>query len=140
MKKVLVICHVEPYFKCIPHDLPGKIANYARLFDDVIVIESASEFDPNRGIFDELYHFNSETWLWGFEPDKDSVLGIDYIETKNSAHYYAVIEDWMKSLPKRDHKYYLVGGAIGECLQDISEIFSHLGINHITVDSLTYGE
>lgn len=142
MSKVLVVVHLEPDFKP-SFELVSKVANYSKLFNNKIMVESASELSGTEPFYelDNIYQHRTETWIWGW-PDtddsmEDNTLNQDYIWCKNSLHDGAYIYDWMKELNRYDN-YYLVGGGRNECLQDVYEIFLHLDLNVRVVENLTY--
>lgn len=144
--KILVVVHVEPDFLfSAPNleDLAKKIVKYSRKFDHVINITSAEVLTGTKPFPIIAEHFSdNREWIWGFdaeyyekEEDFTGVKGINYIET--SGHEYSEILDWMQELNKSD-KYTLVGGGRNECLQDIIDIFSHIGYDFKVKEKYTY--
>lgn len=141
--RTLAIVHLEPDFD-LTGDLQimaGAVVRLSNLYDRVLNITSASAISGTEP-FEVIarQNFIEEEWIWGIDiegyDEGEWRLGDNYIET--TGHPYSEICDWMKQLPKYD-KYTLVGGARHECLQDVYEIFLHLGLDVKVHEALTYG-
>lgn len=141
--RYLVIVHLEPGFESTAGPLEpmaNKVRSLANLYDRVLNI-TCEELGYDE-IFPALQDFPKKSWLWGFdadyykeeEPDR-WIEGQNYIKT--TGHEYSEILDWMHKLPKHA-EYTLVGGARNECLQDIYDIFQHLGLKVKVNEKLTY--
>lgn len=141
---MLVIVHVEPDFDFtgdMEYTLVPEIARYANGFDHVINVTSSRVLGLNQR-FEALTQFHEEEWLWGFdyayyteeEPER-WIEGQNWIFT--SGHEASEICEWMVRLAKTD-RYTLVGGGRNECLQDVYDIFVHLGLDSSIEEKLTY--
>lgn len=135
----LIIVHVEPDFNydgIIPDPLLHAILKEAPLFNRVINVTMTGD------VYDQLKDFEQKEWIWGLDVEgwtkkekKRWKHGIDWIET--TGHMYSKITPWMHELPK-NIAYTLVGGSRHECLQDMYDIFKHLGLYTMIAEKLTY--
>lgn len=135
--RVLVIVHLEADFQ-VDESLILQIIKYSKTFDHTINITSAAALTGTE-MFYELRQFHSEEWIWGFDPSDPACTykkGVDYIST--NGHEYSEILPWMKKLKKDKAFYTLVGGNRFECLQDIYDIWQHLGLKTRIKEALTY--
>lgn len=146
--RYLVIVHLEPDFEASAgplEPLARKVKSVANLYDRVLNITSASGLSGTQS-FPELMDFPSKEWIWGFDANyyltEQEEEGGNYWQEgktylKTNGHEYSEIHDWIHNLPKFA-KYTLVGGGRTECLQDIYNIFQHLGLNVKINERLTY--
>jgi len=147
--RILVIVHLEPDFgKLIEEELPRNVALYSQLFDQTLVVESASELSGTQPYYELMHLYDRwvETWVWGWpdhldcydmEPEEEVIEGRDYIVCSGSAHPGAYLPDWLWELNNND-QYYLVGGCRNECLQDVAEMFNERNLDFRIVESLTF--
>lgn len=138
--RVLIIVHLEPDFNP-SEDLVNNVIKYSRQFDHTINVTSASGLTGTQP-FERMVNFHEEEWIWGYDADYykeeegcNHVEGVDWIPS--GGHDYSFIEQWMRDLNKHN-RYTLVGGARNECLRDVADIFSHLGLKYRIKEELTY--